>query len=92
MSAHAEVPHGHMLPQGWFSSWGTASASSVTASLERKENGGGGEMRHRKHLIFRPELKGQLLYNLSGTGMVSLVQTGLNKTRSWPRIETLLQT
>lgn len=49
-------------------------------------------MQHREHRIFRLELKGQLLYNLSSTGMVSLVQTGLNKTRSWPRIEMLLQT
>ena len=74
---------------GLVSQLGTASVSSVTASLERKENGEGG---HRKHRIFRPELKGQLLYNLSGTAVVLLVQTGLNKTRSQPRIERLLQT
>lgn len=47
---------------------------------------------HRKHRIFRPELKGQLLYNLSSTGTLLLIQTGLNKTRSWPRTEILLQT
>lgn len=61
-----------MSPQGWFPS---ASVSPVTASLERKEKGveGGAEIRRRKHPVFRPELKGQLLYNLSGTGLVLLV-------------------
>lgn len=85
----------HSPTLGLVSQLGTSSISSVTASPERKGNGEGQwDMRRGKPHIFRSELKGQLLHNLSGTGMVSLFQAGLSETRPWPNsdIATALST